>query len=484
MKVGVSSKVITPPVGVPMAGFGGRVEVSQGVDDDLYGKILLLESGDTRVALVTLDILHLDRMEMNRLREIVGRRIEVSPSKVMIGCTHTHSGPATKPNPLSSLSVKKQERLIDNWLGELRSSIDQIAAKATEELVDAKLRHGTDIVAGVSYNRRKKIPEGSCMLIMKTAEMKDAVREQYRTWGMPSELIKKRAAPGIPTGPIDSELMVLRFETMNGDPVAILINFSCHPVTLGPGNLLISADYPGYLTRLIEEAENVTTFFLQGASGDVRPFYSERSFREAERIGMTLASAVLKTMKTLTPVPSDTKIRIASSVFELPLRRIPSKEEAERLLNEKQGELKKAINAEDFRQVRKLSEELMGLKQAAGQPVELPPEWLGVSPEKSVKQKLEVKPEQERVCELQALLVGDVILIAVPGELFTELGLQIKKRARPSRVAVVTLANGSIGYIPTEEAYEEGGYEITSPLKPGVGEFIVDKTMMLIQDLK
>ncbi|UCE43869.1 MAG: neutral/alkaline non-lysosomal ceramidase N-terminal domain-containing protein [Candidatus Bathyarchaeota archaeon] len=483
MKVGVSSRVITPPVGIPMAGFSGRIEVSQGIHDDLYAKILLIQSGDTRVALVTFDLLQLGRTEMNRLREIVGRRIGVSPCNVITACSHTHSGPAIKPNPLSSLSIKKQVRLIDSWLEELHSSVDEMASEAAKELLEAKVKHGTNLVTGISYNRRKKIAEGAYMLIMKTSDMKDAVREQYKEWGMPSELIEKLAVPGIPTGPIDPELSVLRFQTMNGDPISILVNFSCHPVTLGPHNLLISADYPGYLTHLVEEAENTAVFFTQGASGNVRPFYSERSFCEAERIGMALASATLKTMKTMAPLPSDVSVKIANWVFELPLREIPSSEEAERLIIKREEELNKSVREQDFRQVRRLSEELVRLRRAAGQPVELPRQWLGVSSKKPVEQVPEPTFEQEEVCELQALAVGNVTLAAIPGELFAELGLRIKKRARFKRVAIVTLANGSVGYVPTKEAYEEGGYETNSLLRPDVGELIVDRMAMLIDGL-
>jgi neutral ceramidase len=483
MKVGVSSKVITPPVGIPMAGFSSRNEVSQGIHDHLHARILLIESGDTRAALVTFDLLQLGRTEMNRLRETVGRRIGVSPSNVMAACSHTHSGPAIKPNPLSRLPIKKQVRLIDVWLEDLHSSVDEMASEAAQGLVEAKVEHGTYLVTGISYNRRKKIAEGACMLVMKTGDMKDAVREQYKEWGMPSDLIEKLAVPGIPTGPIDPELSVLRFQTMNGDPISILVNFSCHPVTLGPSNLLISADYPGHLTHLVEEAENTTVFFTQGASGNVRPFYSERSFREAERIGMTLASATLKTMKTMASLPSDVSVKIDNCVLELPLREIPPSEEAEKLIRQKEKELNECIQKQDFRQVRRLSEELVRLRRAAGQPVELPSQWLGISSKKPVEQVPETAFQQEEICELQALAVGNVTLAAIPGELFAELGLQIKKSARFKRVSIVTLANGSIGYVPTEEAYEEGGYEANSLLRPGVGELIVDKMAMLIKGL-
>jgi len=484
LRVGVSSGVITPPVGVPMAGFGARTEVSQGVHDDLHAKILLMESGGRRAALVTLDLVGLGRDEMNRLREAVGKHAGTQPTNVMIGCSHTHSGPSVKPNPMGSLPLKEQQRLIDDWLRGLRSKLSEIADEASENLTEAKVKFGKGLVTGLSYNRRKPVPEGACMLIMETGRMKGAVREQYKAWGMPPELIEERAVPGIPTGPIDPELIVLRFEALDGKPIAIVVNFSCHPVTLGPSNLLISADYPGYLRRLVEESEGATLLFTQGASGNVRPYYSERSFQEAERIGTALASITLKTMRDLTPLPPDIEVQVANSVFELPLREVPPPEEAERLINKREEELKKAIEARDFREVRRLKEELLMLRRISGQPTDLPVQWLGVTSKKTVKQVSQSIYEKDRVCELQVLALGDVIFAAVPGELFTELGLEIKRRSWSKRVMVVTLANGSVGYIPTKEAYEEGGYETKSLLKPGVGELIVDRMVMLIDKLE
>ena len=466
-----------------MAGFAARTEVSQGIHDDLYASMLLLEKGDTRAVLVTLDLIGLKRTEMIKLREIVGRKVGVSPSEVMIACSHTHSGPSLKPNPISSVPIKRQQKLIDKWLRGLRSTLGVLAEKVSENLVEAKVKYGKGYATGLSYNRRKSIPEGACMLIMETGRMRNAVREQYKAWRMPLELIEKRAVPGIPTGSIDPEVLIVKFETTNGNPIATLINFSCHPVTLGPSNLLISADYPGYLRSLIEEAIGGIVLFTQGASGDVRPFYSERTFKEAERIGMALASIVLRAMNHMEELPLRIGIKVVNTTFELPLREIPSPEEAKKLISEVEEKMKRAIERQDFQEVRKLDEELIMLKRIAGIPVGLPPQWLGV-PSQVVKQVLEPIHEQEKICELQALAIGDVILAAIPGELFVELGLEIKKRSWSKRTIVVTLANGSIGYIPTKKAYEEGGYETRSLLKPGVGEIIVDRMIELIEKLK
>ena len=462
-RVGVSSGIITPPVGVPMAGFL-RMDVSHGVHDDLYAKILLVEEADRRVAIITLDILGLNRDEMCILREIVSEETGVEPSDVMIGCTHTHSGPSVKPNPASSLPVRRQKQLIDLWLKNLRLRVREISREASRNLREARVKYGRSLVTGLSYNRRLPIPEGVCSLIMDTGSMRDALRSLYKTWGMPPKLIEERAKPAIPTGTIDPDLTVIRFEGLRGDPIAILTNFSCHPVTLGPANLLISADYPGYFVRFVEEVEGVTVLFTQGASGDVRPYYSERSFREAERIGVALASVTLRMTGMMHPLPSGIDVKVASEALKVQFREMPTPEEAGRMISEKEKSLKEAleeaVKTGDFSEVRRLSDELTILRDIAEEEVSSFP--------------------IDEVCELQVMAFGDLVLAAVPGELFTELGLEVKRRAKPRRVVISTLTNGWIGYIITREAYEEGGYESRSALKPGFGELIVDRLVSLI----
>ena len=483
LKVGVSSGIITPPVGIPMAGFGARTEVSQGIHDDLYAKILLLEKGDIRIALITLDLIGLGRAEVNKLRKIVGKELGISSKEIMISCSHTHSGPSFKPNPLSSVSIKQQEKIITKWLKDFHLVIKEISEEVSNNLVRAKIKFGKGYVTGLSYNRRLIVPEGACMLIMDTGRMRNAVREQYKEWGMPSKLIEKKAIPGIPTGPIDPELMILRFETMRGKPIAILINFSCHPVTLGPSNLLISADYPGYLRTFIEEAENTTMLFTQGASGNIRPFYSERSFKEAERIGITLASIALKTMKNMITLPSDIEIKTINTVFDIPLRETPPLHKVEKLMNEIEKKIKEKLDEKNFKEVRKLREKLIFLSKVSRKTITLPPQWLGVY-HKDIKKVAQLSLDQEKICEIQVFALGNIILTAIPGEIFVELGLEIKRKSRPKQTMLVTLANGSIGYIPTKRAYQEGGYETTSLLKPGVGEIIVKRALNLINKLE
>ncbi len=100
-----------------------------------------------------------------------------------------------------------------------------------------------------------------------------------------------------------------------------------------------------------------------------------------------------------------------------------------------------------------------------------------------ITQRMKGVPETVRTW-VQALRIGGLALVGIPGELMVELGLQIKKRSPFEQTSVLELANDYIGYIPTRRAFEEGGYEPEASLfKPGVGEKIVDAAVTLLAGL-
>ena len=150
--------------------------------------------------------------------------------------------------------------------------------------------------------------------------------------------------------------------------------------------------------------------------------------------------------------------------MELPLRKLPSLREAERELERKASILNK-------------------LK--------------GASPEKLTKAKIEkfyaeitlsLAKEVESLglgktmkVEIQVMKLNDAILVAIPGELFVEIGLDIKRKSKFDNTFIVGLANGEIGYIPTRQAFMEGGYEsISTKFTEEAGEIIRDTALRLI----
>jgi hypothetical protein len=197
------------------------------------------------------------------------------------------------------------------------------------------------------------------------------------------------------------------------------------------------------------------TVFTIGPAGninhwDVRRPGPQRGFDEARRLGEVLAGDVIKAWTHLDPI-ADPQIRSGRAVLELPCQPYTAEEV------EQAGKILAVPPQEgvDFTLDRVKATRVMELRDRGGAPIP---------------------------AEIQVLAVGPVAFVAVPGELFTELGLDIQKRSPFAHTFIVELANDSIGYIPTREAYAQGSYEPTSTrLAPGGGEAIVAKALELLQ---
>ena len=252
-----------------------------------------------------------------------------------------------------------------------------------------------------------------------------------------------------PEGVKDTEVLVLRVDDAHSNQaMAVLVNYACHPVVLGSTNLLISRDYPGYALNVIESVkyEDVLSLFLNGCCGNINPVNTEGGhtvikgeivtgdalFREAERLGNILGAEALKVLDQ-TETDSDITVDAARKEVSLPLREdIP--ERILKFLKEGKSPYRRAI-------------------ERGG----------------------------ELLTEVHVLRIGDNAIVGLPGEVFTEYGLEIKEKS-PFRYTLVSeLANDSFGYIPTPEAYEEGGYEPTASIvAPGSGEIIRDAALDIL----
>src|SRR5262249_3689435 len=137
----------------------------------------------------------------------------------------------------------------------------------------------------------------------------------------------------VPTSPVDPTVSVLRLDDASGKPLAILVNYACHPVVLGSDNLRYSADYPGVTERVVEEqlGGSPLALFLQGGDGDINPYYAVHPLDEdavglrdwtGERLGRE-AARVAKAIKT--EAAADGSLDYSEDVLELRLRWKPEK---------------------------------------------------------------------------------------------------------------------------------------------------------------
>ncbi|KPK79276.1 MAG: hypothetical protein AMJ81_13485, partial [Phycisphaerae bacterium SM23_33] len=250
-------------------------------------------------------------------------------------------------------------------------------------------------------------------------------------------------------GPIDPEVAVLAARPAGGGPLlGMLVNFACHPTHHGPDGAL-SAGYPGVLAREMKSPGCPVTMFLQGAAGNIHTADPARggADRTMEEVGKMLAddaAAALEKMEFTGRV----RLGCRSRTVQLPFRQ-PTDEQVKGAARGAQRFVDPNIYDQQIPEI------VERMRRQGTQPA-----------------------------EVQMLTVNDVALVSIPGELFVEHGLRIKQQSWPRQVLVVECANGTVGYIPTQEAFQRGGYETTfgppSQLAPQAGDLLVDAAVELI----
>jgi neutral ceramidase len=227
-------------------------------------------------------------------------------------------------------------------------------------------------------------------------------------------------------GPIDAEVCVLRVEDANGGMVGSVVNFGCHPVCIYPYlSTSVSADYPAYATGVVEQVEGGICLFTLGLAGDAVPVV--RGVKPREKIGKALGSESLRRLQMVTTTGSVT-LKALKKEIEFPTKKAADPNETE---------------ADD-------------------------------------------KTKDHVTTEIQVLRLGDIYILGLPGEILVEVGLEIKKRAGPENLFIVTVSNDIIGYVCHSRAYEEGGYEPGSGtnLAKGAGEIMIKQALDLINQVK
>lgn len=402
LRAGTWQVVITPPVGVDLCGFAGRPGPSRGVHDDLYAKALYLSNEEGEIVLITADLIGLHADEVGAIREQVHRELGLPADAVMVTCSHTHSGPCTR-------CIRWLGDYDDAYLSVLVRKIASAAIMAASRAEPAVLGWAREEVC-IHVNRRERTDRG--------------VRIGHN-----------------PEGPTLPWVDVLAVDSASGHPLARWFCHAAHAVTLGGDNLLISADWPGYAQRAVEGAETgATALFAQGCCGDLNS-HPRGTFEIAQRQGWIVAGAVLKAASLAEKTGGLLAIGHASRTVRLPLQEPPGLEEAERILADRRRAMEEAGEDTPY-QMRKT---LAGYVRWAENLVELA---------RRGARGLTVP------FEIHAMRIGDVAVVGLPGEVFAEYALNIANRSPAEQTVVCAYTNGNIGYVPTEAAFAEGGYEV------------------------
>jgi hypothetical protein len=431
-KVGAAAVVITPPEGTPLAGYYSY-RGTKSVLDDIYSKAIVLEVGDTKAALVVCDLISLPRHVVTEARRQIEKATRIPGLHVMISATHTHTGPVlTRESALDEL-VGATSDLGKRYTEKLPELIAKSVAEADKKLAPARasVAHGKE--EGLSFNRRFFMKDG-------TVSWNPAKQNP--------DIVK-------PAGPIDPDVGVVYFDSPKNAPIATYVNFAMHPDTVGGEG--VSADYPGVLSKLLGECRGteMLTVLANGCCGninhrDIKWLDPQKGPGEAKRIGTILAADVLKALRDLKPVPAEA-LRVRSEIVKLPLAQITDadvKAARETIKHVKDPKTKFLDKVKAFK--------VLDVHARDGKSWEV---------------------------EVQVISLGNQLAwVSLPGEIFVELGLAIKKDSPYTHTMIAELANGSIGYIPDKRAFPQGNYEVVSArCAEGSGELLVEAALRLLR---
>jgi neutral ceramidase len=411
---------ITPPVGTGFDGYMAREGASIGVHDPLLAQLVLLQSGEDRLVCITMDLLGVSLDFTRQVRAQIEGAIGVPQEHIMVSCTHTHSG-ATGfwPHEVGIQSAKDPELQAIT-----RRKLVGAAIWARELLQPARLGVGLGRVQGIGRNRND--PEG---------------------------------------GAVDDQVVVLRVDAADGQPLAVMMNYGCHPTVLGYKNLLFSADYPGAARQALKAIYPETVFlYTNGASGDISTRFTRRdqSFAEVERMGRILAGEVLKVMQW---VETQDMVHLGGRIapIELPFRTFPPADAAEREIKRLQADLKELqAKGAAHGDIRIATTRVEGAMMQA----ELAKTFAGRSSHRT---------------ELQTLQVAGLALVGLPGEPFTRTVLEIKEQSPHAHTAVVSYSNDECGYFPDAWSIAAETYEaLSSPYAADVAEILKEVSLGLL----
>jgi len=405
---------ITPPESFDLWGYSDRSGPSTGTHDPLFAKVLLLGVPPHRLAIVTLDLgrtFGVDSMESVRKRVQASAGVE----QVFFFASHTHSAPFINDKYPDGKRPAWEERALDR----IAAAIEQAAGR----LEPATLGVGEGEVL-IGHNRRYVRPDGTVKML----------------W---------RNATKTPTHPVDPRVGILRVDGRAGKTLAVVVNYACHPVVFGPDNLKYSADYPSAMAAVVESAfgEGTVCLFLQGAAGDINPYFDKTPLAEdadklMQETGRELGREALRVARAIVPKPPD-KPELA---FALDLRHFRPRYDADKLIASLKGQVKP-----------ELIERYRGYLT---NPLD---------------------------CPVTTLVINrQIALVGMPGEPFVEFGQAFRDRSPAAFSLFAGYANGYHGYFPTIRAAVEGGYGaegLVSRAEVGAGETMLDTGLIRLYTL-
>jgi neutral ceramidase len=419
---GAATAVITPTLGVSLC--GSMLDRSAAnIHDDLHARSLVLDNGDTKVALVVLDLIAARKEWLSEIKHQINSFTGIPLAHILISCTHTHSAPT--PVPVFQSNVETE------YLKWAAARVADSVRVAVQRLQPARIGWGIGREDRVVFNRRYFMKPGT-----KLPSPFPSIDEKVKM--NPGEM---NPAIDRPAGPIDPAVAVLaiqKAENADGQPLALYASYALHYVGV-PGSD-VSADYFGAVADLLHDLtggprrdprQPFVGMLANGCFGDINNIDVRRKLKQPYPYHQLYAVASI----------------VAQAIYQA-WRTIKYRDWVPLAVREKTVEL--GVRRPSLAEVQHAKEILEKTPQGP----------LRLLPEIYARETVQLEKWPERfVTIVQAFRIGDLGLCALPGEPFCQTGLDIKAQSPFKPTMLVGMANDYAGYLPTEEQHALGGYE-------------------------
>jgi len=455
LNVGVAQVDITPWADVNLAGAVGVRRRARAILDPLFARAIVFDNGTRKLCLITGDLTIITRKAGDTIRDMVARRFGFDRDAIIVHLTQTHTAPSLGNFMLDQDFANIPEKY--DWLRGGDSRYTEFAIEKFVEAIGLAVENLQPVEVGITsalegrlaFNRRGISKDGKVIMPpRKWADMRGCADILYLE------------------GPMDPQVLMMCFQTVDLKIPAAILHYSCHPVHVFPKQL-ISADWPGAWCDGVRElfGGECTPLVVNGCCGNLNPWdpWDPDYPDDHVRMGRILTERCRDVLEFIKFSDSDT-LSYRSVHFKIPYRQVP-----EDVLAEAKQYLAEHLD--------------IVWKDDSHTSVDM--EWYKRAMMVSID--LEQKREGAMDYEIQVCRIGDIAMVALPGEPFVEGQLKIKLNSPAKYTFVMHMTSHYVGYIPTFEAMKRGGHETTlstwSKLVPQALDMIVDTSIDLLKEV-
>ena len=439
-----------------LSGFAARCDAPfEEIDDPLFVRALAVEDDEKTILLLVFDLLAIGEALHERIVSAVtsGTQRDIVP---IVCTTHTHSAPA-------AITLLGCGTVCPEYWDQVVAGAETAVEQALADRRLAQIRYTTVKLPGQTYNRRRVLEDGRVSMALK-----------------PDAAIAK-------CGPVPEDMLLLRLEDEDGNGIAGITHWAAHAVTVCGQD--VTADFPGELCRRLSEQVGVPFLYLQGAAGNINPVFEEMTRAQMLR---NVDSIVQKAADLCWPEPvplEDTGIVQRS--LSISYASLATEDE---LRATRDGMAVITRTGDGPPEQTRILADILNIKPGAALPIDMGKHIASILEGWSAA--LLETPRGEiptsRDLALTAWRLGPLYFCFAAAEVFAETGAKVCDAFPEQSINVVGYGSPLVGYLPTDEALSEGGYEVAyayrfynhpAPFAKGAEPLVVDTLRDMVRGL-